>query len=265
MRFSDIKGLIEKGETEEATKNFKEWKKDLEKKHDPKELPGLIESLGKRRLISEDRREAMGEEFKKWSKGLDYDKIEEYTSSRGVKKGISILDIFKKQLMENAQDSNKVFHWGGLVTKTGPAFLQKGEVVVPEYASGGLVAKLAGGGPGDGSSIKDVMKHSNNQVIVPIMKVDASELSKVVKELQSVKLQIEKDVKIGIDTEGISVPVATEGLSIPVDMPSDVSFDVKISNANDAADVISSKIKDAVSSADIKISGDVSAVGAEKN
>ena len=108
-------------------------------------------------------------------------------------------------------DSMRAMHHGGFVTKTGPAFLQKGEVVFPKnFADGGQVY-------GEVSKLLEEELPSLQDITI---KIDTSELESLLREAtvqidpESIKNAL-ADVELSVDPAPITD--ALEGIALSVE------------------------------------------------
>ena len=157
--------------------------------------------------------------------------------------------------------SMPVMHAGGQVRKTGPVFAQRGELVLPKgFAEGGFI---------DDTTSSAVLKEG-------AIKIQDDGIAETIAEkikttLESTKIDIKEDAKVGVDVSDVTVPVDvgdvkigidTVGVTVPVDT-SDVSVGIDVTAA---ADTIGQAISNAINNAsvDVKTTSSTDSVGADK-
>jgi hypothetical protein len=135
-----------------------------------------------------------------------------------------------------------VMHTGGRVRKTGPVFLQKGEMVYPQgFKYGGVAHNDIYNQPADSNFANNMVSDSLNSQTI---KVDVSELKAVVSRLESVEIQVPK---LEVNTDGLP--------KLEVDIS---NVDLKVDGSEAAA-----KIAGAVENININVNTEGS-VGAEE-
>lgn len=128
----------------------------------------------------------------------------------------------RRATAEKLFGQEQMMHTGGEVQRTGSVFLQKGEHVIPGYASGGLIEAL-------GEKMPQVVSGSNQTLTVEIDK----KFEEVVNKLETI---LANPTSIPVDTTGIPeyIPVnadeaatklqdAVKNISVDIDINKDVS------------------------------------------
>lgn len=115
----------------------------------------------------------------------------------GMRSGGVLTNLLISNGLDISRQSLPVYHSGGYVRDTGPAFLQRGEFVVPKLAAGGEVSGLEKFDP-QSKGVVDNLKL--------IAELDSSKFESAISKLSEIELKVEdkklqvEDVKIKVDT-----------------------------------------------------------------
>jgi hypothetical protein len=152
----------------------------------------------------------------------------------------SFIDYFKRVMGFN--ESLPVKHHGGMITKTGPVFAEKGEFIIPKgFADGGFVDDT----PSSAILREGVTQSQDNGI--------ADRIAEKIKEaIESTTVSVDEDAKVSVDVGDVKVPVDTNDAKVELDTTT-------------AAQTLSDAVRSAIDSAsiDVKTSG-TNSVGADK-
>jgi len=149
----------------------------------------------------------------------------------------------RKEIEKFSNQSLPVKHHGGFITKTGPVFAEKGELIIPKgFAEGGFV--------GDESSSLVL----RNGVATQLQDNGIADriAEKIREAIESTTVKVDEEAKVSVDVGDAKVPIDINDTKVELD-------------TTNAAQTLSDAIKTAIDSASIDVKSSASdSVGADK-